>query len=266
MPLTAKDIDRHMREIGKYVDWSGTCDTFKAGDASTPIKGIAVSWMSSIANLREAHARGCNLFITHEPTFYSHMDNEKAYDNDTCTKVKRAFLQETGMVVYRCHDVWDRFPNEGILDSWAAFLGLTGEPINAETFWKVMPIKEQPVIVLAHEIGRRVRQLGQDAVLTIGDQNKRVSKVAIGTGAITSAREFHRIGADVGIVTEITWWRDARWALDMGMPLIVVDHTVSEEPGMINLAKYLKRQFPEVKIEYIPTNCPFKVVTAKDED
>jgi len=121
------------------------------------------------------------------------------------------------------------------------------------------------MVVLAHDVGRRVRQFGQQAVLTVGDQNKKVSKVAIGTGAITSAREFHRIGADVGIVTEITWWRDARWALDTGLPLIVVDHTVSEEPGLINLAKYLKRQFPEVKVEYLPTHCPFKVVTAKDE-
>jgi len=49
------------------------------------------------------------------------------------------------------------------------------------------------------------------------------------------------------------------------MPLIVVDHTVSEEPGIINLAGYLKRQFPGVKVEYLPTHCPFKVVAAKDE-
>ncbi len=265
MVLTARDIDRHMREIGTYVDWAETCDTFKAGDASTPVEGIAVSWMSTIANLREAHARGCNLFITHEPTFCSHMDDEMTYDGDTCMQVKRAFLNETGMVVYRCHDAWDRFPGEGILDSWASFLGLTGEPIHTGTFSKVVPIKEQRVVDLAHEIGRRVRWLGQQAVLTVGDQNKMVSKVAIGTGAITNPREFHRMGADVGIVTEIIWWRDARWALDMEMPLIVVDHTVSEEPGMINLAGYLRRQFPGVKVEYVPTNCPFRVVTGKDE-
>jgi putative NIF3 family GTP cyclohydrolase 1 type 2 len=265
MTLTASDIDRHMREVGGYVDWSKTCDTFKAGDPQTPIQRIAVSWMSSIANLREAHARGCNLFITHEPTFYAHMDNDPAVEQDACTREKRAFLRQTGMVVYRCHDVWDRFPEVGILDSWAAFLGLTAPPLVQEKFWRVVPIEPTPAVEFAREVSRRIRQFDQEAALLVGDPDRPVSRVGIGTGAITSAREYHRMGADVGIVTEITWWRDARWALDMDLRLIVVDHTVSEEPGVINLAGYLRRQFTDLQVEYIPTHCPFRIITARNE-
>ena len=73
-----------------------------------------------------------------------------------------------------------------------------------------------------------------------------------------------RLGADIGIVTELIWWREARWFQDMGVPLLVVDHTVSEEPGMINLARYLSRQFPDVKVEYQPTHCPFRLIRAGD--
>ena len=68
------------------------------------------------------------------------------------------------------------------------------------------------------------------------------------------------MGADLGVVTELIWWRDARWAADSGFPLIVVDHTVSEEPGMLGLVDYLQRTFPDVRVEYIPTGCPYQLI------
>ena len=262
MTVAARDVDVHMREIGPYVDWSSTCDTFKAGDPETIVKGIAVSWMSTLANLGEAHARGCNLFVTHEPTFYSHMDDDPAFDGDACTREKRAFLEETGMAVYRCHDVWDRFPDEGILDSWAAHLGLTAEPVASETFMRVVPIAPTTAGDLARRVAERIREFSQEAVQLVGDPQQQVSKVGIGTGAIASGRDYVRMGADVGVVTELVWWREARWFQDTGVPLLVVDHTVSEEPGMINLAAYLQRAFPGVPVEYIPTHCPYKLIPA----
>jgi hypothetical protein len=71
------------------------------------------------------------------------------------------------------------------------------------------------------------------------------------------------MGADLGIVTELLWWRDAAWARDMEMPTLVVDHTVSEEPGMIGLAEYLQGIYREVRVEYIPTHCPYQLVEAE---
>ncbi len=251
-----------MRGIGSYVDFSATCDTFKCGDPDTIVEGIAVSWMSTTAALQEAHARRCNLFVTHEPTFYSHMDDDPSFNQDACTREKRAFLDDTRIVVYRCHDVWDRYPGEGILDSWAAQLGLTAEATAEGPFMRVVPIEPTSAGALARDVARRIKRFGQEAVHLIGDFSQVVSRVGIGTGAITSAREYHRMGANVGIVTELIWWRDARWARDTGIPLLVVDHTVSEEPGVINLASHLHRTFPDVRVEYIPTHCPFRLVTA----
>jgi len=262
MSFTARDVDRHMRRIGPYVDFSATCDTFKSGDPDTGVKGVAVSWMSTTAALRNAHDRGCNLFITHEPTFYAHMDDDPAFDQDACTREKRAFLDQTGMVVYRCHDVWDRFPGEGILDSWAACLGLTAPAVANEAFMRVVPIEPTSAGEWAREVARRVKPFGQEAVLLVGDPEQRVSRVGIGTGAIASGRDYVRMDADVGIVTELIWWREARWFQDMGVPLLVVDHTVSEEPGIINLASYLRRVFEGARVEYIPTHCPFRLIHA----
>jgi len=260
--LKALDIDRHMRRIGTWVDWSNTCDTFKAGDPDTVVAAAAVSWMSTLSALRQAHERGCNLFITHEPTFYAHMDDDPVFDGDDCTRRKRAFLARTGMVVYRCHDVWDRQPGDGIIHRWAQCLGLTAPPTATSTYLRVIPIEPTTAGQFARDMAERTRPFGQPAALLVGDPQQRVSSVGIGTGAITSAREYHAMGADLGIVTEPIWWRDARWAQDSGMPLIVLDHTVSEEPGMLGQTDYLRRTFPGLRVEYLPTHCPFQLVQA----
>ncbi len=249
-----------MRQVGTWVDFSRTCDTFKSGDPSTPIRAIAVSWMSTTRALRRAADMSCNVFVAHEPTFYSHIDDDAAFEDDACTREKRALLAETHLVVYRCHDVWDRFPGDGILDRWAACLGLAGPPAASETFMRVYEIDPVPAAGFARRVAGRTRPFGQEAVQLTGDPGRLVRRVGIGTGAIACPRTCHALGADLGIVTELAWWRDARWAQDAGLSLLVVDHTVSEEPGMIGLAEYLRRVFPDVRVEYVPTHCPWKLI------
>ncbi len=262
MGLIAQDIADHMRRVGTWVDWGSTCDTFKSGDPRTAVRVVAVSWMSTLQALDEAHRRGCNVFITHEPTFHAHMDDDPAFDRDGCVRRKRQWLAETGMVVYRCHDVWDRYPADGVLDRWTRCLGLSGTPVAERPYMRVIPTDPQPAETLARAVAGRVAAYGQPAVQLIGEASQTVTRVGVGTGAITDVRAYHDMGADVGIVTEVCYWRDVRWAQDTGLPLIVVDHTVSEEPGMEGLAEFLSRCFPDVRVEYIPTGCPFQLVPA----
>jgi hypothetical protein len=149
---------------------------------------------------------------------------------------------------------------DGILDRWEACLGLTAKPVAEETFLRVVPTEPTTAGKFAQEAARRVEVFGQSAVLLVGDADAPVTNVGIGTGAISNIRGYMSMGADLGIVTEITWWRDARWAKDSGFPLLVIDHTVSEEPGILGLAEYLQRTFPDVRVEYIPTHCPFQLI------
>src|SRR6516162_5408948 len=52
-----------------------TVDTIKAGDASTRVTGIVTTFLDTMDVLREANRLGANLVITHEPTFYNHLDD-----------------------------------------------------------------------------------------------------------------------------------------------------------------------------------------------
>jgi putative NIF3 family GTP cyclohydrolase 1 type 2 len=258
--LRARDIAEHLQSLGPWVDWKATVDTFKVGDPEREVRTVVVSWMSTLEALQKARTMDCDLFITHEPTFYSHMDNDPSYDTDKATIEKRKLLSQTRMAVYRCHDVWDRVPRIGVLDSWARALGLEDGPAVRKDYYAVYDIPATTVEAFAKGLARRLQRFGQEAVQVTGDLKDRVHRLAIGTGAITNPKDMYALGADAAIVTEVVYWRDVRWAKDMGFPLFIVSHAVSECPGIENLAKYLQDKYPGLRVEYIQAGCPFRLI------
>ncbi len=127
--MTTNDIRRHLLSVATWVNPECTVDTVKVGDPDRPIAKAGVGWMATIEDLKTAHRDGCQLFITHEPTFNDHLDPVDGSCRRTEPgRAKADFLQRTGMVVLRCHDAWDGWPGIGIRDSWARGLGL-GKPI-----------------------------------------------------------------------------------------------------------------------------------------
>ena len=107
-----------------------------------------------------------------------------------------------------------------------------------------------------------MKPLGQEAVHIIGDPEAKVSRVALGTGAITNYRRIHALGDDVLVLTDdgTRLWESAQWSRDDGASVIVVNHATSEEPGMISLAVYLRGVFPGVRVEHIPGGCLYETV------
>src|SRR6267378_4580619 len=124
-PLTAHDVvDRIRQNIG--VPWTEpTVDTFKDGDSTTRVTGVAVTMMATFEVLQRAAAAGANLVITHEPTFYDHFDRLDVLENehDALTAAKRAFIREHRMVVVRMHDHWHQRRPEPMSTSLARVLG-----------------------------------------------------------------------------------------------------------------------------------------------
>lgn len=274
-PLTANDVQSYVRSLGAdWVDPQRTVDTFKAGDPDMEVKGIAVGWLSYLASLEKAVELGCNLFITHEPTYYDHRDADQSVFAFEAARKKKAFIEKSGLAVIRCHDVWDRVEEIGIGDAWAEFLGLTIElpaPGNPRfprsgVYCGLYELPEIEAGRFAREVAQKVSAFGQDAVLLIGPEDKLVRSVAIGVGAITPFRYMvHDLGADIVICTDdgFSFWRDGSLAIDMGQPVIVVNHPCSEEIGMQRLAEHLAGRFPQVPVRHVPQRCMFKVISAE---
>ena len=257
----ARDIDSHFRSVTNWVAWDkGSCDSFKHGDPDAEVKGIAVAWQSSMAALQEAHAKGLNLFITHEPTFYSHMDDDERMRASEPARRKMAFLDDTGIVVYRCHDTWDVFPKIGIVDAWSDYLGL-GAPIATQRYYNLHEVPTTTAWELTHRIARAVSGLGEQMVQLVGAKSPMVTKLAVGTGAITNVRHMVAMGADAVLVSDdgTVLWRDAAWAADLGVPMIIVNHMTAEIPGLQKLVIYLREQFPGVPIEFVGATCQYEI-------
>src|ERR1700761_2113358 len=113
--ITAREVvAKIQKQVG--VEWkTETVDTFKAGNPDTPVTGVAVTMMATMDVLERAAAKGLNFVITHEPTFYAHLDTpEGVPESDLVWAEKRAFIEKHGMVVWRFHDHWHMRTPDGI--------------------------------------------------------------------------------------------------------------------------------------------------------
>ena len=263
------DIHENFRKHGNWVNWKRTTDTFKAGDPEKPVHTIAVAWKPSWGALGEAHGRGADLFVAHESICVNAVNGSPepevvfALDSE---RPKFDWLAETGLVVYRCHDFWDRFPGQGIRWAWQKGLQLGGEVVADDYPLLVTRIQPTTLSDLAHHVLRRVTPLGQNGVLVTGDLHQQVSRVATGTGVTTNPPKMIELAADVGILTDdyYTHVRMGAHARELGFPTIIVNHGVSEEWGIRNLAAYLRETFPELEVFHIPQRCPYVIVTEGD--
>ncbi len=123
--LTARQvIERIQQHLGVSVK-PPTVDTFKAGNPDTTVKGIAVTMMATFDVLQRAAAEGDNLVITHEPTFYNHLDSTTDLEKqeDAVLRDKQKFIADHGLVVWRFHDGWHAHNPDGILLGMTHALG-----------------------------------------------------------------------------------------------------------------------------------------------
>jgi putative NIF3 family GTP cyclohydrolase 1 type 2 len=267
--MICRDLDEHFRKIGTWVNWDKTTDTFKAGEATKPVKKVAVAWKASWDAMKEAVSRGADLFISHESICVNAVNGspepEKVFALPS-EKPKFDWLEKTGLVVYRCHNVWDRFPKEGIRDTWQRELKLGNKIIADEYPRYVTEVDPISLGDLTRHILKRIKPLKENGVLVTGDMSRMVSKIGTGTGVTVDPEKFYELGADVGIMTDdyYTHVRSGVLAQELDFPTIFVNHGVSEEWGIQNLASYLKRIFPELEVFHIPQYCPYKMVVNDD--
>lgn len=254
--MKAKAFREHCAQVAPWVDWQKTVDQFMFGDPETEVRGIAVTWLATDAVLKRAAEAGLNFVISHEGAFYPAFAGSRS--EDLHHRRKRELLAELGLTLMRCHDTWDRMPRFGIPDAWADFLGFPSEPRPGASFYKICRVDGLRVGEVARQVLQRTRPLGQTAVGVMGDAAKGVSRLAVGTGAITRLPEMHELGADILLATDdgthTTYC--GLWSMDLGVPVLTVSHATAELPGMMRMADYIGREFPGTRVEYLPCGFP----------
>lgn len=256
--LTARQvIERIKKNVG--VPWQAqTVDTFKAGDPETTVTGIVTSFMATLDVLRRASAAGRNLIVSHEPTFYSHLDETKDLANDPVFRLKRDFIEQHKLVVWRFHDHWHARQPDAVYVALARLLGWEKFCVDKRLAMYALP--PTTLEALARDIQARLKT---QALRVIGDPRIEVSRVALSPGAAGPRMQMALMpNADVYVCGEATEWEGIAYARDTiaaggKKGMILVGHVGSEEPGMDLCAQWLKTLVPEVPVEWIPAGDPF---------
>ena len=264
---TAQEVIAAIQEhVG--VPWkTETVDTFKAGNPETRVTGIAVTMMATLDVLQRAAAKGDNLVITHEPTFYNHLDRpEGMEESDAVWKEKREFIEKNGMLVWRFHDHWHLRKPDGILAGMVQALGWekyqSAENPHLFTVPEIMPEK------LAADVAKR---LNTPVLRTVGNPEMKVTRLALSPGAAGFEWETHALemeNVEVLLVGETREWETVEYAADAATEgkrkgLMVIGHVPSEQAGMEECTRWLKTFVKDVPIEFVATRQPFWTPTER---
>src|SRR5688572_8194121 len=115
--LTAQEVVDRVR-TSPGMEWQAdTADTFKAGDPSTVVTGIATTSLATIDVMRRAVQAGANMIVTSGPTFYSRADRPTPPAGrgrgaapppspDPVFAAKNEFIRANNLVVWRFSEHW----------------------------------------------------------------------------------------------------------------------------------------------------------------
>jgi len=255
--LSAQQVIAVIRDkVG--VPWrQETVDTLKAGSPETPIKGIATTFISSLDVLRRAAAAGRNLIISHEPTFYNHLDRTEQLAADPVFAAKRDFIEKNNLVIFRFHDHWHMRKPDAVITGLADLLGWQSYSIPGKP-----PLYVLPETTLAAAAAEAQKRLKIRTIRVIGEPQTKFTRAGLfpgapGMGAVRAALDY-----EVYFGGETTEWEGIAYAQDMvasGIKkgMILLGHQVSEEPGMKVCADWLKAILPDLPVDWIPSGEPF---------
>jgi putative NIF3 family GTP cyclohydrolase 1 type 2 len=240
----------------------GTVDTIKAGDLSTPVNGIATTFLDTMDVLREANRRGLNLVITHEPTFYNHRDSTTFFADDPVYKEKLAFIEQHHMLVFRLHDEIHATPPDpfpvGLIEKLGWQNYMKADDVHHVT------IPPQRLADLAKEVQAKLQA---NTLRVEGDPNLVITHIALAPGASGLERQVTLLRPDnieLLIAGEASEWETVEYVRDASAQgrhkaLILLGHEVSEEPGMEKCAQDLRVLFPKLKVEHIVAGNPLRL-------
>ena len=272
--LTVKDLHNYLRSLYKIE--GNSVDQIIIGNPDARVKKIGTCWMPYWDTLKEAAKSGVDTIVAHEPTFYTHLDlkqidedfrrypdaAKKAY-MDQVEKKKR-WIEANKISIIRCHDVPDILPRYGIPYAFGMALGFSNDDIiRSEPYYNVYRTETATALSTAKKIAFRLSAFGQQGVAFYGDENRMVSSIGLGTGAICDPVRFAGIEADLRIAIDdsVKTWTQTYFAHDTGNPLIIINHGTAEEYGIRILNAHLKEVFKNIDVIHFNQGCGYRWIS-----
>lgn len=257
--LTVQQIIDLILQSGGLSPRADTLDTIKSGKGSQVVTGIVTTMFPTIRVIEEAVKHQANFIIAHEPTFYNHRDDTAWVKNNTVVAAKQALLEKHGIAVWRFHDYCHAMKPDMI--SYGVAKKANWLPWYKTGEWML----NMPAQSLGELVQHLKRSLGIAHVRVVGDLEQPCSRIALMPGAWGGQRQVtvaETERPDVLIVGETVEWETVEYIRDGQLlgrktALVVLGHSVSEEPGMEWLVEWLQPKVQPVKVVHVGSGDPF---------
>jgi putative NIF3 family GTP cyclohydrolase 1 type 2 len=260
---TAAEVIARIKERAGVTVRPNTVDTFKAGDSTARVTGIAVTMMATLDVLKRAVASGDNLVITHEPTFYTSRDTLAILESegDRLLAAKQKYIRDHGLIVWRFHDTPHAMNPDMIRTGIIRALGWRTLVHGNDT--EVFDLPRTTLRALASSVAEKLQA---EAVRISGEPGGQVSRAVLTQGFWGFAANRHaiqRANPDVVIIGEDHEWETIEYVVDAISAgqikgLIVLGHVPSEQAGMDEFVRWLRPIVPRVRVDFVPTEDPFR--------
>jgi len=239
-----------------------TVDTLKSGNRDIKVTGIVTTMFATIDIIHLAIKAGANFIIAHEPTFYNHTDDPKWAGANRIVEAKMELLEKNKITVWRLHDYLHSFVPDSVTygvvkdAGWLPYY---------KTGQRVITV---PALSLEQLAKHLKTALHIDQLRVIGNLAHNCQRIALlpgASGGQTHISLVEKESPDVLVVGEVHEWETAEYIRDtlaMGgkTALIVLGHSVSEEPGLEWLQQWLQPKLAGIKVAHMPSGNPFRFV------
>jgi putative NIF3 family GTP cyclohydrolase 1 type 2 len=255
-------------------------DTFKYGDPSTPVTGIAFTFQATFEVLKRAAQGKKNFVISHERMFWEQLDDLGTLNHDTPFEpagsleieevflAKRKYCEENGLVVWRFHNHQHLLKPDPIMAGLTAKLGWQEYmvPVQGQMIGFAYSIPETTLKEVARHVARSIDSRN---VRVIGDPNLLVKRIGLGAHKLIEILKPLQ-SCDVVLMSEpqdcdsFPYLRDG---ISLGLQhpkgLIAIPHERFEEWAEQDAPAWLKPLVPGVPIEFISAGDPYWVLPEK---
>lgn len=270
-PLTAADVVERLRQHRGDRWKEGGLDGFVAGDPQVVVRGIAVMAMPDIPTLRRAVAQGCNMIISVESPLYARPyvasggpaasgpnQTVERFQADPTYAGKLAFIAHSQLAIYRLSDNLGAPGTEPLIDGIAQAMrwGAYRSPAGTARF----DIPRGSLAALSRSLKRRLGINGGMRVIGQGDHS--VSRVLVAPGRIDPVAVVKLLPeVDVLVAGDLREWELVEyfhdsWETSQPKALIAVGRIMSEQPGMLAAASWL-RSIAGVPVQPISVEDPY---------